>query len=96
MQALLKIGKAELKNLREHRVFCHVVGASCNHGSMTTGTVDVSVLTVEDIDVKRRELLARVGMSLYELRARAHEYELSIDELEILRALERLEFIAGS
>lgn len=84
-----------MKRFREHRVFCCFVSGVWQSSSMATGTVDINVLTSKDIEVRRRKLLDRVGMSLYELRERAHEYELSIEELEILRALERLEFIAG-
>ena len=56
----------------------------------------VNVLSPTELDARRRELLASVGCSLYDLRDRAHEYELSIDELEVLRELERLEFLAGN
>ncbi|MGM7671460.1 hypothetical protein [Microbacterium sp. A93] len=56
----------------------------------------VNVLSRADLDDRRRELLSSVGCSLYDLRDRAHEYELSIDELEVLRELERLEFLAGN
>lgn len=56
----------------------------------------VNVLSATDLESRRRELLAAVGCSLYDLRDRAHDYELSIDELEVLRELDRLEFLAGS
>lgn len=56
----------------------------------------VNVLSTTDLESRRRELLAAVGCSLYDLRDRAHDYELSIDELEVLRELERLEFLAGT
>lgn len=56
----------------------------------------VNVLSPTDLQARRRDLLATVGCSLYDLRDRAHEYALSIDELEVLRELERLEFLAGS
>lgn len=55
----------------------------------------VNVLSQKDLERRRRELLDTVGCSLYDLRDRAHEYKLSIDELEVLRELERLEFLAG-
>lgn len=54
------------------------------------------VLSPADIETRRKALLERVGLSLYDLRTRAHEYQLTIQELEILRELERLEFLAGS
>lgn len=56
----------------------------------------VNVLSPTDLDARRRELLGSVGCSLYDLRDQAHEYALSIDELEVLRELERLEFLAGN
>ncbi|WP_285363966.1 hypothetical protein [Microbacterium sp. LMC-P-041] len=56
----------------------------------------VNVLSPTDLESRRRELLSSVGFSLYDLRDRAHEYVLSIDELEVLRELERLEFLSGN
>lgn len=73
-----------------------IVGGLCNPVGMTTGTVDVRVLAEDEIASRRASLLERAGMSLYELRDKAHEYELSLGELEILRELERLEFISGN
>ena len=52
-------------------------------------------MTEHEVAERRCVLLERVGCSLYELRDRAHDYELSIEELEILRELERLEFLVG-
>lgn len=62
---------------------------------MTTGEVTVEILSLQDINERHRELLNDVGVSVSELRDRAHAYELTIDELEVLRELERLEFLAG-
>ncbi|MDR7189542.1 hypothetical protein J2Y46_002368 [Microbacterium sp. BE35] len=62
---------------------------------MTTGEVTVEILSLQDINERHRELLNDVGVSMSELRDRAHAYELTIDELEVLRELERLEFLAG-
>jgi hypothetical protein len=56
----------------------------------------VNVLSPIDLEARRRELLITAGCSLYDLRDRAHEYALSIEELEVLRELERLEFLAGN
>ena len=47
----------------------------------TTGEVNVEILSLSDINARHRELVDEVG--------------LSIDELEILRELERLEFLTG-
>ena len=55
----------------------------------------VNVMTEHEVAERRCVLLERVGCSLYELRDRAHDYELSIEEFEILRELERLEFLVG-
>lgn len=62
---------------------------------MGNGSVTVTVLSPDDIETRRTELLERVGMSLYNLRDRAHDYELSLEELEVLRELERLEFLSS-
>ncbi|WP_404444452.1 hypothetical protein LG315_11915 [Microbacterium marinum] len=62
---------------------------------MTTGEVTVEILSLDDVNERHREMLGDVGVSMTELRDRAHAYELSIDELEVLRKLERLEFLAG-
>ncbi|MDQ1217179.1 hypothetical protein [Microbacterium arborescens] len=56
----------------------------------------VNVLSPVDVEARRRDLLAAAGSDLYDLRDRAHDYSLSIEELEILRELERLEFLTGS
>lgn len=55
----------------------------------------IRVLTRDELDERRRQLLSKAGCSLYELRERAREYKLTLDELEIVRELERLEFLAG-
>lgn len=60
-----------------------------------TPTPTVNVFSRTDLDARRHALQERVGRSLYELRDSAHEYELTIEELEVLRELERLEFLAG-
>ncbi|WP_394289431.1 hypothetical protein [Microbacterium sp.] len=62
---------------------------------MTTGEVVVEILSLDDVNERHRELLDDVGVSISELRDRAREYELTIDELEVLRKLERFEFLAG-
>ncbi|GAA5098280.1 hypothetical protein GCM10025760_33300 [Microbacterium yannicii] len=62
---------------------------------MTTGEVTVEILSLDEVDSRHRELLDQVGVSVSELRSRAYAYELTIDELEVLRELERLEFLAG-
>lgn len=70
--------------------------AACWHpGNMTTGEVVVEILSLDDVNERHRELLDDVGVSISELRDRAREYELTIDELEVLRKLERFEFLAG-
>lgn len=76
-------------------MFCQIVSDVCNPDGMSTGMIEIRVLDTLEIDARRAELLERVGMSLYELRERAHEYELTLDDLEVLRELENLEFISG-
>jgi hypothetical protein len=71
------------------------VGGVCHYLSMTPEPI-VNVLSRTDLEARRQELLDSVGCSLYDLRDRAHEYVLSIEELEVLRELERLEFLAGN
>ena len=62
---------------------------------MTNHGINVTVLSASDIEQRRGELLAKFnGKSLYDLRDMAYEYKLSLDELEVLRELERLEFLA--
>lgn len=72
-----------------------LVGGTCDAVRMTTGSINVELLNEADIERRRGQLLARAGVSLYELRGRARDYALSIAELEVLRELERLEFLAG-
>ena len=55
----------------------------------------MTVLSADEIDARYMALLERAGMSLKDLRNKAHEYELSVEQLEMLRELERLEFISG-
>lgn len=59
-------------------------------------TPTVHVMTATDLEDRRRALLSAAGCSLHDLRVRAHEYELSLDELEVLRELERIEFLSGN
>lgn len=66
------------------------------HPVAMTPMPTVNVMSTAELESRRRELLDSVDCSLYELRDRAHEYVLSLDELEVLRELERLEFLAGA
>ncbi|WP_029153926.1 hypothetical protein [Microbacterium gubbeenense] len=64
---------------------------------MTTGTVNVRILSDEDIEARKATLRAEAGgRTLRELRNLAYDYRLSIEDLEVLREMERINFLAAA
>ncbi|WP_282851712.1 hypothetical protein [Gulosibacter sediminis] len=60
---------------------------------MESQDVNVRVLTVDDAKRRREEILRETGYSAYELLERESAYELTLEELEVVRELRRLEFL---
>ncbi|WP_437583354.1 hypothetical protein ACSAGD_13865 [Paramicrobacterium sp. CJ85] len=54
-----------------------------------------TLLSKEDIEARKGELLARAGMSYDELHAKGRAYQLTPAEDAIRRDLEDLEYLAG-
>lgn len=55
----------------------------------------IIVLTPEDIELRRKELLAASGLDYDTLRERGANYMLSPEQAAILNELENLEFLAS-
>lgn len=62
---------------------------------MKSNELGVRVLSLDEARERRDELLREAGCSLYDLLEREADYELSTDQLELVRELQRLEFLIG-
>lgn len=62
----------------------------------TAHAIEVEILSADAIRERKQQLEATLGAGIEELRAKAHDYLLSLEQLEQLKELERLEFLAGS
>lgn len=52
--------------------------------------------TVADLRAERAELVADIPAGEQDLRARAADYRLSVDEARILRRLDEIDYLLGS
>lgn len=55
----------------------------------------VEVLSVEDVEARRRDLIESSGMSERELYERADVYALTLAQMDVVRKLRSLDYLAG-